>query len=90
VVPEFALSVFLRYFRAGEFAKISSKTSSVAHLGAARFASMQFPLPPIEMQNNFAEHVTAINKLKDQYRTDIIRMNSLFSSLQHRAFSDQL
>jgi type I restriction enzyme S subunit len=30
-IPEFALALFLYYFRRGEFAKISSKTSSVAH-----------------------------------------------------------
>src|SRR5208337_1011079 len=37
-VPEFALEVFLFYLRSGQFARISSKTSNVAHLGAGRFA----------------------------------------------------
>jgi type I restriction enzyme S subunit len=90
VIPEFALALFLRYFRAGEFAKISSKTSSVAHLGAGRFALMPFPLPPIKLQREFAESVMAISKLKDQYRANTLQANLLFSSLQHRAFSDQL
>jgi type I restriction enzyme S subunit len=90
VAPEFALALFLRYFRAGEFAKISSKTSSVAHLGAGRFALMPFPLPPIKLQREFAEGVIAINKLKDQYRANTLQIDALFSSLQHRAFSGQL
>jgi type I restriction enzyme S subunit len=90
VIPEFALAVFLRYFRAGEFAKISSKTSNVAHLGAGRFAQMPFPVPPIELQRNFARFAVAISALKDKYRADVNRTSNLFSSLQSRAFSGQL
>ncbi len=33
-LSEFALAIFLRYVRSGEFAKVSGKTSNVAHLGA--------------------------------------------------------
>jgi hypothetical protein len=69
VIPEFALALFLRYYRAGEFAKISSKTSSVAHLGAGRFALMPFPVPPIKLQREFAKRVAAVTKLKDQCRS---------------------
>ena len=32
VLPDYALALFLMYFRSGEFAKVSSKTSNVAHL----------------------------------------------------------
>lgn len=38
VEPYYALFVFLHYLWYGRFASLSSKTSSVAHLGAARFA----------------------------------------------------
>jgi type I restriction enzyme S subunit len=90
VIPEFALALFLRYYRAGEFAKISSKTSSVAHLGAGRFASMPFPLPPIKLQREFAKRIVAVNRIKDLYRADTSKANALFVSLQSRAFSGQL
>lgn len=90
VIPEFALALFLRYYRAGEFAKISSKTSSVAHLGAGRFASMPFPLPPIELQRELATRMIAVNKLKDRYRAEISQTSALFSSVQSRAFSGRL
>ncbi|MDA9424629.1 restriction endonuclease subunit S [Bradyrhizobium sp. CCBAU 53380] len=90
VVPEFALALFLRYFKAGEFAKISSKTSSVAHLGAGRFAQMPFPLPPIELQREYAKHFNSVRKLKSRLAADDERTNELFFSLQHRAFSGQL
>ena len=89
-VPEFALGLFLQYFRSGEFAKISSKTSSVAHLGAGRFARMPFPLPPLELQREFARRVAVAKQLREVSGLGLDRLNSAFSSLQHRAFSGQL
>ncbi|WP_104111188.1 restriction endonuclease subunit S [Arthrobacter sp. N199823] len=90
LAPEFALAVFLKHFRDGEFAKISSKTSSVAHLGASRFARMPFPVPPLELQQTFARRVASIERLKEQHRTQLAELDTLFASLQHRAFRGQL
>lgn len=43
---EFALKLFQHYLRSGEFQQISKWTTNIAHLGAVRFAAMNFPLPP--------------------------------------------
>jgi type I restriction enzyme S subunit len=86
----FALSVFIRYFRAGQFAKISSKTSNVAHLGAGRFAAMPFPLPPLALQHEFARRAVAVEKLKTAHRKSLAELDALFASLQHRAFRGEL
>lgn len=90
VLPEFALAVFLDYFRSGEFSKISSKTSSVAHLGAARFAAMPFPLLPLERQREFVRRKNAVDRRRKQMSESAILSEALFSSLQHRAFTGQL
>ncbi len=90
VIPEFALGLFLQYFRTGEFSKISSKTSSVAHLGAGRFGLMPFPVPPLSLQKQFAERMEQIKKLKEVRHIEASLFESLFSSLQSRAFSGQL
>ena len=89
-LPEFALAVFLHYFRSGEFAKISSKTSNVAHLGAGRFSGMPFPLPPIELQREFAHRVTAVERLKAAQCASLAELDALFATLQHRAFRGEL
>ena len=89
-LPEFALALFLHYYRTGEFAKISSKTSNVAHLGAGRFAAMPFPLPPISLQREFARRVTAVETLKTAHRASLAEMDALFATLQHRAFRGEL
>ncbi|MEY9850273.1 type I restriction enzyme S subunit [Streptacidiphilus sp. BW17] len=88
--PTFALGVFLRYFRTGEFAKISSKTSSVAHLGAARFAGMPFPLPPLELQESFSRRIESVRELRQANRSHGAGLDDLFASLQSRAFRGEL
>jgi type I restriction enzyme S subunit len=90
VLPEFALEVFLHYFRNGEFARISSKTSNVAHLGATRFAEMPFPVPPLPHQKQFAQQVSKIDALRDLYRTSLEKIGTLLNSLQQRAFRGEL
>lgn len=90
LTPEYALHVFLLYFRSGSFAKISSKTSSVAHLGAGRFADMLMPLPPIARQKEFSSIVQQHTKLKENLMAVNTHLENLFSSLQQRAFRGDL
>lgn len=86
----FAFAVFQRYFRTGQFAKISSKTSSVAHLGSGRFAKMPFPIPPRALQQEFVERVSVLDNIKRASATHLAELEALFASLQHRAFRGEL
>ncbi len=88
--PEFALEVFLYYLRTGQFAKISSKTSNVAHLGAGRFAEMPFPLPPLPTQQKFAARRQQITKLLAARRAQVSEAGGLFGSLIQRSFRGEL
>lgn len=90
VEPEYALEVFLYYLRKGQFARISSKTSSVAHLGAGRFAEMPFPLPPLDLQQKYALQRRHVHKLIELRRNQICKMRVLFNSLVQRAFRGEL
>lgn len=90
VEPEFALGVFRRHLRNGTFAKNSSKTSSVAHLGAGRFAAMPFPVPPRELQAQYAAQVARLRDVGRTGETSLARLDSLFASLSHRAFTGAL
>jgi type I restriction enzyme S subunit len=88
--PEFALAIFREYLHRGAFARISSKTSNVAHLGAGRFAAMPFPLPPREQQDHFAAarkklRSTIVTAQKARQESD-----DLFASLIRRAFQGVL
>lgn len=89
-LPEYAFGVFLHYFRDGSFSRVSSKTSNVAHLGASRFAGMPFPIPDLGLQRKYAHRVKAVDILKQQSRVQLTELDTLFASLQHRAFSGEL
>ena len=84
--PSYALWLFLRYLHTGEFAKLSAKTSSVAHLGAYRLSQMRFPLPPLPLQQKFAALVERVERLRAVQREALRQAEHFFASLLHRAF----
>lgn len=90
VEPYYALFLFLHYLWYGRFASLSSKTSSVAHLGAARFAEMPFPLPDLASQKKFAKFAEKTYRSQVRLRAQVSEAETLFSSLQQRAFRGEL
>ena len=52
---EFAQMVFQHYLSLGVFSSIAVQTTSIAHLGAGRFAALKMPLPPLAEQQTIAE-----------------------------------
>lgn len=46
--------VFSQFVRTGVFSKIALQTTSIAHLGTSRFASLQLALPPLPEQKAIA------------------------------------
>jgi type I restriction enzyme S subunit len=90
VRPTFALAVCLHYFRTGEFARISSKTSNVAHLGAGRVATLPFLVPPLERQEEFERRSNSVVGVLRHHEAQSKNLESLFASLQHRAFRGEL
>jgi type I restriction enzyme, S subunit len=55
VLPAFALLVFRAYLHTQRFQKIARWTTNIAHLGAERFASLPFPVPPLAEQRRIVE-----------------------------------
>ncbi len=58
------------------------------NLGILR--ALDFPLPPIELQNQFAERVQAIEAQKAQAQASLAQAEDLFNSLLQRAFKGEL
>lgn len=90
VEPEYALGLFLHYFKTGEFAKISSKTSSVAHLGVSRFAEMEFILPPLSVQREYVHSVQKAQSVLDDQTKSLEYLVLLLKSLVIRAYKGDL
>lgn len=54
-VPEYARAVFKRWLDMGRFMQVAKQTTSMAHLGAERFAAMSIALPDLREQELISE-----------------------------------
>jgi type I restriction enzyme S subunit len=60
------------------------------HLNVGSLNEAVIPLPPIELQREFASRVMAVEKLKTAQRASLAELDALFATLQHRAFRGEL
>jgi type I restriction enzyme S subunit len=51
---------------------------------------LKFPYPPIELQNQFAERVQAIEQQKSIAQRSLEKSEALFNSLLQKAFKGEL
>ncbi len=57
LMPEYALAVFRVYLHTQKFQHIGKHTTNIAHLGAGRFAILEFPLPTLAEQEQIVVEV---------------------------------
>ncbi|MGE0525666.1 MAG: restriction endonuclease subunit S [Bdellovibrionales bacterium] len=92
VNPEYALIVFLSYMHNQRFQKIAKWTTNIAHLGAERFAELEFPLAPEKEQERIVaawrKAAVQYERLKNTLRTNKRRALNLRRSILNLAFSN--
>jgi type I restriction enzyme S subunit len=54
------------------------------------FKALMIEVPPITLQQSFVRKVTSIDALKDVHNRSLMETDTLFASLQHRAFNGSL
>jgi type I restriction enzyme S subunit len=59
-------------------------------ISMGRLRGLEVPLPPLDLQREFARRITAVEKLKTAQRAALAELDALFASLQHRAFRGEL
>lgn len=69
---------------------VSTAGHGTKKLDAFGLSQIQIPLPPVELQQEFARRVEVIERLKDAHRRSLEELDALFASLQHRAFRGEL
>jgi type I restriction enzyme S subunit len=94
VIPDYALYVFRAWLRAGDFRKVARWTTTMAHLGAERFAAMQFPLRPKASQQAIVEYLDAslssITHLRGEIKKASSRAARLRQAILKKAFEGKL
>lgn len=79
VLPKYALLVFHWYLHSGRFRTIAKWTTTMAHLGAQRFADLTFPLAPrAEQRRIVAEIETQFTRI-DAARSALLRARTNLS-----------
>lgn len=59
-------------------------------ISMGRLKGLLVPLPPLDLQQHFATIVKSIEKQKAQQRAHLVELDTLFASLQSRAFKGEL
>lgn len=94
VYPEYALLVFRNHMHSGRYVTEGRITTNIAHLGAGRFAEVEFPLPPMDEQAEIIRRTEALlghaDRFQACYTTVRSKVNRLTPSLLAKAFRGEL
>lgn len=94
VIPGYALLVFRNHMHSGRYRTEGNITTNIAHLGAGRFANVEFPLPPIEEQHEIVRRVEALfahaDALEAKYRAAREQVDRLTPAVLAKAFRGEL
>ncbi len=61
-----------------------------ANIANKDIQNLELPIPPIELQNQFADFVKQVDKLKSQMETSLKELEDNFNSLMQKAFKGEL
>lgn len=74
-----------------EIQKLASGSSgSMPNISKAKLQTAKIEIPPLAMQVEFSNRVAVIEELKAAHRVALAELDTLFASLQHRAFRGEL
>ncbi|MFD8628665.1 restriction endonuclease subunit S [Streptomyces hygroscopicus] len=94
VLPEWALLVFRRHMHVGRFKKEARITTNIAHLSSARLKKVEFPVPPIQEQEQLiklaSERLGALDNLISEIGRRKQQATALRRSLLTEAFAGRL
>jgi type I restriction enzyme S subunit len=62
----------------------------MANINAQELQDIVIALPPVELQNEFADRLAVIAKRREAFNSGIEQSDFLFAALQHRAFRGEL
>lgn len=94
LLPQYALAVFRVYLHTKRFQRIGKHTTNIAHLGAGRFAELEFPLAPLTEQQQIVSEVEArlsiIAQTELEVEANLKRAERLRQTILAQAFAGRL
>jgi type I restriction enzyme S subunit len=89
-LPTYLHAYFLKHPIALRYLSQTAKGAIMSGLNMGLIKGMPIPLPPLDLQSEFARRVASVEKLKTTQRAALAELDALFASLQHRAFRGEL
>ena len=89
-MPDFMHAYFLRHRLARTYLERNSKGAIMSGLNMEIIKKMPILLPPLPLQRRFATIVESVEQQKTRLRAHLTELDTLFASLQHRAFNGEL
>ncbi len=93
--PEQIDPVFLRSELASPeartyFLRAAKQTTGIASINKTQLRLLSVRVPSIDLQRTFVERVDTVTRIRANFRRHFARLDSLFASLQHKAFNGEL
>jgi len=93
-LPRYALIVFRAQLHARRYMNIAKITTNIAHLGAQRFAAVEFPLAPLAEQHQIVAEVerrfSILDQVESTVQASLARCALLRQAILKRAFEGRL
>lgn len=90
ILPEYLKACFLCHPNVLKQLGVQAKGAVMPGLNMGIIKGLTIPLPPIGLQTRFRALLKKLEQYLSVMEIDILRTDSLFASLQHRAFTGQL
>ncbi|UOG91083.1 MAG: restriction endonuclease subunit S [Candidatus Thiothrix sulfatifontis] len=87
--PEYIQRYFWSMAKNGGFDSFAN-SATIPHLTGVKLKNLPLPLPPLDKQEKFAEIVESIEAQKERLQAHLTELDTLFASLQQRAFNGEL
>lgn len=69
---------------------MSKSIAGMANTNAKEVKKIALPLPPVDLQNRFAAHLQAIQRIKRASKAGLAEADAVCASLQHRPFLEDM
>jgi type I restriction enzyme S subunit len=88
-LPEYFVFMFWIYTMNGGLNKYMG-AATISHLTGEKLKKMKLPIPPLELQTQFAQIVEKTEALKSQYQQSLQELENMYGSLSQKAFRGEL
>lgn len=90
ILPDFFAKLLLTQYTKLYFLQCSKQTTNLATINMTQLKALPIPLPPLPLQEKFAQIVQKHERFRTQQREAERQAEHLFQTLLHRAFRGEL